>query len=66
MTENKNILVIGLGSMGYGIAKSLMRAGYKVYGQDKNPDQQKKFFHSISYNSYIHYQYKNSNKALRI
>ena len=36
MTENKNILVIGLGSMGYGIAKSLMRAGYKVYGQDKN------------------------------
>ena len=44
MTENKNILVIGLGSMGYGIAKSLMRAGYKVYGQDKNPEQQKKFF----------------------
>ena len=44
MTENKNILVIGLGSMGYGIAKSLMRAGYKVYGQDKNPDQQKNFF----------------------
>ena len=62
MTENKNILVIGLGSMGYGIAKSLMRAEYKVYGQDKNPDQQKKFFHSTSYNSYIHYQYKNSNK----
>ena len=44
MTENKNILVIGLGSMGYGIGKSLMRTGYKVYGQDKNPDQQKKFF----------------------
>ena len=44
MTENKNILVIGLGSMGYGIAKSLIRTGYKVYGQDKNPDQQKKFF----------------------
>ena len=43
MTENKNILVIGLGSMGYGIAKSLMRSGYKVYGQDKNIDQQKKF-----------------------
>ena len=43
MTENKNILVIGLGSMGYGIAKSLMRSGYKVYGQDKNKDQQQKF-----------------------
>ena len=45
MTENKNILVIGLGSMGYGIAKSLMRSGYKVYGQDKNLDQQQKFIH---------------------
>ena len=43
MTENKNILVIGLGSMGYGIAKSLMRSGYKVYGQDKNIDLQQKF-----------------------
>ena len=43
MTENKNILVIGLGSMGYGIAISLMRSGYKVYGQDKNIDQQQKF-----------------------
>ena len=43
MTENKNIIVIGLGSMGYGIAKSLMRSGYKVYGQDKNIDQQQKF-----------------------
>ena len=43
MIENKNILVIGLGSMGFGIAKSLMRSGYKVYGQDKNIDQQQKF-----------------------
>ena len=43
MTENKNILVIGLGSMGYGIAKSLIRSGYKVIGQDKNIDQQQKF-----------------------
>ena len=42
MRKNKNILVIGLGSMGYGIAKSLMRSGYKVYGQDINLDQQKK------------------------
>ena len=32
----KNISVIGLGSMGYGIAQSLIRSGYMVYGQDKN------------------------------
>ena len=43
MTENKNILGIGLGSMGYGIAKSLIRSGYKFFGQDKNIDQQQKF-----------------------
>ena len=38
----ENILVIGLGSMGYGIAESLIRSGYKVFGQDKNPVQEKK------------------------
>ena len=38
----KNISVIGLGSMGYGIAQSLIRCGYNVYGQDKNTVQQKK------------------------
>ena len=38
----KKILVIGLGSMGYGIAQSLIRSGYNVYGQDKNTIQQKK------------------------
>ena len=40
--DMKNILVIGLGSMGYGIAESLIRSGYKVFGQDKNPAQEKK------------------------
>ena len=35
--KTKNILVVGLGSMGFGIAQSLIRAGYSVYGQDKNP-----------------------------
>ncbi len=39
----KKILVVGLGSMGYGIAQTLHRSGYKVYGQDKNPVQQKRF-----------------------
>ncbi len=38
----KNILVVGLGSMGFGIAQSLIRAGYNIYGQDKNPKQQKR------------------------
>ena len=39
----KNISVIGLGSMGFGIAQSLIRSGYNVYGQDKNTVQQKKY-----------------------
>ncbi|MBL6848334.1 MAG: NAD(P)-dependent oxidoreductase, partial [Alphaproteobacteria bacterium] len=34
--------VIGLGSMGFGIAQSLIRSGYNVYGQDKNTLQYKK------------------------
>jgi len=40
----KNISVIGLGSMGYGIAQSLIRSGYNVYGHDKNTVQQKKTY----------------------
>ncbi|QLH13032.1 NAD(P)-dependent oxidoreductase [Paracoccus pantotrophus] len=30
--------VVGLGSMGYGIAASLIRAGHEVHGADVNPD----------------------------
>ena len=30
--------VVGLGSMGFGIAASLMRAGHQVWGDDVNPD----------------------------
>ena len=30
--------VIGLGSMGYGIARSLLRSGHDVYGADINPE----------------------------
>lgn len=33
-----NIGVIGLGSMGYGIATSLLRAGHQVYGADVNAE----------------------------
>ena len=42
MSNKKKISVIGLGSMGYGIAQSLVRSGYIVYGQDINPAQQQK------------------------
>lgn len=34
MNKYQNIAVIGLGSMGYGIAMSLLRAGHTVYGFD--------------------------------
>ena len=44
MSDNiKKILVIGLGSMGLGIAKSLLRSGHQVYGQDKSSTQIEKF-----------------------
>jgi L-threonate 2-dehydrogenase len=35
--------VIGLGSMGYGIAASLLRAGHEVHGADVNPEAVKRF-----------------------
>jgi len=35
--ERVEVGVIGLGSMGLGMARSLLRAGYKVYGFDVNP-----------------------------
>ena len=39
----KNVAVIGLGSMGYGIAASALRGGHKVWGVDINPSQVEKF-----------------------
>ena len=49
----KNILVVGLGSMGFGIAQSLIRAGYSVYGQDKNLKQQKRLIEEGGYDKNI-------------
>ncbi len=49
----KNILVVGLGSMGFGIAHSLIRAGYSVYGQDKNLKQQKRLIEKGGYDKNI-------------
>ena len=39
----QNVAVIGLGSMGYGMAVSALRAEHKVWGMDINPDQVAKF-----------------------
>ncbi|MGD9784074.1 MAG: L-threonate dehydrogenase [Hyphomicrobiaceae bacterium] len=37
------VAVFGLGSMGYGMAASLLRAGYQTYGFDVRPTQMKQF-----------------------
>ncbi len=52
----KKILVFGLGSMGYGIAQTLHRSGYKVYGQDKNLVQQKRFVEGGGFDADIPFQ----------
>lgn len=43
MTSPQNIAVIGLGSMGYGIAQSVLRAGHAAYGFDVVPAQMQRF-----------------------
>lgn len=50
MTTTKHIAVIGLGSMGYGIAKSLLRAGHQVYGYDLNQEQVQKVINEGGHN----------------
>ncbi|MEM6759092.1 MAG: L-threonate dehydrogenase [Pseudomonadota bacterium] len=39
----KNIAVIGLGSMGYGIAASALQGGHQVWGEDIDPDRVAQF-----------------------
>ncbi|MFK7944947.1 MAG: L-threonate dehydrogenase [Paracoccaceae bacterium] len=39
----QNIAVFGLGSMGYGIAQSVLRAGHATWGMDINPDAVSRF-----------------------
>lgn len=39
----KNIAVIGLGSMGYGMAQSLLRAGHTTFGYDINAELTQRF-----------------------
>ncbi|PWJ21647.1 L-threonate dehydrogenase [Jannaschia seohaensis] len=43
MTEATKTAVIGLGSMGYGMAKSCLRAGHRTWGADINPEAVKRF-----------------------
>lgn len=43
MTGQKKVAVIGLGSMGYGMAMSLMKAGHQTWGIDINPAQIERF-----------------------
>ena len=43
MTEQKRAAIIGLGSMGYGMAQSCLRAGLQTYGFDVVPAQMDKF-----------------------
>ncbi len=43
MTEVSNVAVIGLGSMGYGMAQSCLAAGLTTYGYDIAPAQMERF-----------------------
>lgn len=43
MPSKLDVAVIGLGSMGFGMAASLLKAGHKVFGFDINPEQLTKF-----------------------
>ena len=38
MKKEHNTAVVGLGSMGYGMALSCVRAGHKTYGYDVSPE----------------------------
>ena len=38
-----NVAVIGLGSMGYGMAQSILRAGHSVWGRDINREAEERF-----------------------
>ena len=43
MTNNQQIAVIGLGSMGYGMAASILAAGHRTHGFDISPSQVARF-----------------------
>ena len=43
MTQTHKTAAIGLGSMGYGIAQSMLRGGHHVWGRDINKDRMAQF-----------------------
>lgn len=43
MSDKLKIAAVGLGSMGYGIASSMLKAGHEIYGFDINEAQMKRF-----------------------
>lgn len=43
MVSQQNVAVFGLGSMGYGVASSILKAGHTTYGFDVVPAQIEKF-----------------------
>lgn len=43
MAEPRRVAIFGLGSMGYGMASSCLRAGHKTWGADINPDAVARF-----------------------
>lgn len=43
MSDHMEVAVIGLGSMGYGMAKSLLAAGHQTHGYDVAPAQMARF-----------------------
>ncbi|WP_099826254.1 L-threonate dehydrogenase [Oceaniglobus indicus] len=43
MTDSRSVAVFGLGSMGYGMAQSVLRAGHRTHGFDIAPAQVERF-----------------------
>ncbi|WP_336055110.1 L-threonate dehydrogenase [Nitratireductor sp. CH_MIT9313-5] len=43
MSNRQKVAVIGLGSMGYGMAQSVLRGGHRVWGSDINQDRVARF-----------------------
>ena len=43
MVQDVKTAVIGLGSMGYGMAASCLRAGHRTWGVDINPEAVRRF-----------------------
>lgn len=52
--------VFGLGSMGFGMASSLVRAGHEVFGADVNPEAVKRLHANGGSTTELELQHANS------